>query len=561
MRRRALRVVVVACLAAVTYGMLAAFGGFEYAAVGSPASSAQYQYDQGTAVVGVPSGQLACLNLLRTPCQQPQTFSTAGVALAGAYRIRPDLSYEPVLVDDVEVETPSKKRPFALTYHIKEAAVWSDGTPVSADDFIFTRDVIVDPANEIADRLGYDRIVEAARIDEKTVRFVLSEPYAPWRTLFPAVLPKHVLEGKDFDQVWFNDIADPDTSEPVGSGPFLVTDFVPGFPGWLTLSRNAMWWGAQPSLDAVVFRFTTENELIQFIKDGEVDVLSMPTLGQQLAQLAELRGYPGLVTDSNPTFGFEHLDFNLGAATMPLLREQWFRNAFAHSIDRAALVTELFGAFDPDVEPSQNLFYTPNQAEYEAHFDKYAYKPQKVAGLMSDHGCVRGGDGIWVCGAVRASIKYATTSGNPRRAVIQQELQADARNAGIELVFDNSPPGFLFGTRLPARDYELVMFTWLNAPDPSGLAQVYKCAGASNFMSYCSKKVDDLLTASDTELDPNKRSSLVNKADATLANDVPTIPLYQHLTFLAFRNVMQGIVDNVVFSEGVTWNVEDWRKS
>ncbi len=559
MRRKTLLVSAMACVALLTFGTLAALGGVKYVTLTSSAASAQSQYDESTAVVGF-RGQITCLNLLRTPCQQGETFSTAGVAVFGAFRIRPDRSYEPVLVDSVEVQAPSKKRPFALTYHIKQAAVWSDGTPVSADDFIFTRNVIVDPANEIADRFGYDRIVDATRLDGKTVRFVFSEPYAPWMTLFPAVLPKHVLEGKDFDQVWFDNIADPDTGEPVGSGPFLVTDFVPGFPGWLTLERNPMWWGAQPSLDAVVINFTTDSELIDKIKNGELDVLSMSTLGQQVAELAELRGDSGLVTDSNPTHGFEHLDFNLGAPNMPLLREEWFRRAFAYSIDRAALVTLLFGAIAPDIAPSQNLFYVPNQAEYQSHFDKYAYNPQKVAGLMSDHGCTLGGDAIWVCGGVRASIKYATTSGNLRRAITQQELRINALFAGIELVSDNSTPAVLFGTRLPARDYELIMFTWLNAPDPLGLTQVYKCEGAQNFMAYCSKKVDDVLTASDSELDPGKRSSLVNKADATIASDVPTLPLYQQLTFLAFRSVMQGVVDNPAFSEGITWNVEDWQK-
>ena len=105
-----------------------------------------------------------------------------------------------------------------LTYHIKHKAVWSDGSPVTADDFIFTLETILDPANNTL-RFGYERIVESEKVDPKTVRFRFSAPNPDWRSLFPFVLPEHVLAGHDFDQVWRDGIDDPVTHEPIGSRP------------------------------------------------------------------------------------------------------------------------------------------------------------------------------------------------------------------------------------------------------------------------------------------------------------------------------------------------------
>lgn len=184
-----------------------------------------------------------CLNGLLAACNGTWTSWTAGISLAGAYRVAPNFSFEPVLVDHVDVETrpATDKRPFALTYHIKDEATWSDGAPVSADDFIFTLDITLDAGNDMATRRGYDRIAEAVKLDEKTVRFVFTRPYAAWKTLFGTVLPEHVLAGQDFNQVWQGEIADPTTHVPIGSGPFLVTSYVRGQS--LALSRNPRWWG------------------------------------------------------------------------------------------------------------------------------------------------------------------------------------------------------------------------------------------------------------------------------------------------------------------------------
>ena len=112
----------------------------------------------------------------------------------------------------------------------------------------------------------------------------------------------------------------------------------------------------------------------------------------------------------------------------------------------------------------------------------------------------------WFC----ASVKFATTAGNGLRELVQQLLMvAQARAAGIELVPDNSPASVLFGARLGARQYELIMFTWLRRCEPAvGAGGCTAAAASQNHMGYCSPAVTDLGLRAEVELDPAVRAQL-----------------------------------------------------
>jgi peptide/nickel transport system substrate-binding protein len=470
------------------------------------------------------------------------TNNVTSPVLSGMYRVRPDYSYEPVLVDHVRVET----KPFALTYHLKSEAEWSDGVPVSADDVLFTLNAIRNPTNDIVSRAGYELIDEATKLDSKTVRLVFSEPYAAWKTLFPQVFPKHVIAGEDFDIAFLDSI-------PVASGPFRFLSWQRGTQ--IVLIRNEGWWGAHDAyLDRAVFRFIPSTEsLIQALRYGEVQVVEP----QAQVYLAELYDAPGIAFEWKPGSFIEHVDFNVDSTAMPLLGEAWFREAVGYALNRQWAVTEAYDFLAPGIEPLGSLTYLIQQSEYKAHFGRYGYDPDRVAKLMKKHGCVRGSDSVWSCGGIRASIRFATTSGNALRELMQERLRAQAAVAGVELIPENSPPSVLFGTRLPAGDYEMVMFTWLREGDPSGLRAAYGCGGPSNFMAYCSEKVTELLEAADRETTEGARAALVNRADAILADDLPSIPLFQRPAFVARATQLVG--PTTAAPQSLTWNIEEWR--
>ena len=280
--------------------------------------------------------------------------------------------------------------------------------PLTADDLIFTLETLRNPGNNIVSRAGYDRIVQAVSVDDKTARFAFDRPYAAWKSLFPQVLPKHALEGQDFNSVWNVSIHDPNAHAPIGSGPFLLTEYLQGTQ--IGLTRNPNWWGPSPSLDKLEFPFIPSTAAqVQALLAGELTAIHP----QVDASLASLQGAPGIAFESGPDRLEEHLDFNTASPAMPLLGQSWFRQAVAYALDRDASIANAWEPLSLSVSPLDSLVHLSQQQEYKPVFDRYAYDPGRVTSIMRRHGCVNGADRIWSCNGTRASTASRRRAGTP----------------------------------------------------------------------------------------------------------------------------------------------------
>ena len=260
----------------------------------------------GTVVFGAEQ-EPPCLNGVLAGCNNTWTSWTVGISFPGLYRIQPNGDLVPDLLDG---EAKLTKKPFTVTYKIKKNANWSDGKPVTAQDVIFTLQTILNPKNDVAGRAGYEDVQRARAIDSKTLRLTFKKPYAAWKLLFYGqfgVLPKHALQGKDFNEVWNTNVNSQTTGKPIGSGPFILESYTKGQS--MTMVRNTRYYGTRPKLDKIVFRFITNTDSeIQAIKGGEVDAI----YPQPQLQLGDLRRTSGLKVLSSAGATYEHIDFNAG---------------------------------------------------------------------------------------------------------------------------------------------------------------------------------------------------------------------------------------------------------
>ena len=427
---------------------------------------------------------------------------------------------------------------------------------MSADDLIFTWQAITNPALDVVTRTPYDQITHAVKIDAKTVRFDFSgAPIADWISLFPNVLPQHALAGADLATVWQAGIVDPTTGQPIGSGPFLLSSWTKG-QGFV-LTRNPRWWGAHvPYLEEIDLPIISDvNSEVQAMRGGAVDVI-YPTL---TSALIPLLSQPGIAAQSSQTGYIEALNFNVGGAqAMPLLHQQWFRQAVAYGIDRRANITGMYDGLAPSLSAPQHLIYQPQQWQYQPIFAGYQRDPAKVADLMTSHGCTVGADGIYVCDGTRASFRIAVIASNSRRIAEVAMIQAQLHDVGIEVVPDPRPASTYFGT-IASGAFDTAIYAWIGDGDPSGFVPIYACGGDENYNAYCSTQATSLLQASDTEFDPVLRAQDVNQATAIMADDMIALPLLRQPDFLFSKTAVHGIVDNTSITEGPFWNTEDWR--
>ena len=188
---------------------------------------------------------------------------------------------------------------------------------------------------------------------------------------------------------------------------------------------------------------------------------------------------------------------------------------------------------------------------------------------MKAHGCtggpatVGGSGGIYSCGGTKMSFKFKWKSGNQLRQLSFEAMQAQLKDVGIQLIADDTPNALT--QDLPGGNYDIILFAWVGSPDITGNDAIYGCRSGSthaqdNNQGYCNAKVDKLLVATNHELNSAKQFALTNQALAQMVKQVPTVPLFQKPTYLVYRTVLKGLVENPT-SEGPVWNINKWTKT
>jgi peptide/nickel transport system substrate-binding protein len=509
----------------------------------------------GTLVFGAEQGGGPdwCLNLvLDVDCNAFWNVVFQTPVIRGAFLFTPNFKYKPDLVSSAKLQT----NPMRVTYHIRPNAKWSDGVAVTGKDFKFTWQTATNPKyKDHIDPLGWEDIRSVVG-NGKTVKVTYKRNFAAWKGLFSYVLPQHALAGTDMLTVWNTCICNPKKGNaPIGDGPFLLTRYDAG--SGITLTRNPhAWYGKRAKLDSIVFRFITNtNSEIQAIRSGEVDAI----YPQPQLALADLRSQAGLKVVSHVGLQFEHIEIQQGPKGNPLAKQLWVRRALMESINRASAAKALYGTLNPSVGPLQSIVRLKGEAGYTNQFGQYDYSPAKIQKAAQAHNCTKGGDGIYTCNGTKLAFDFASTTGNALRALAFTIFQDQAAKAGIQLRNAFVPAGTLFGSKLPAHDFDLAMFTQLVTVDPHYNVSNFSCGNAANYGEYCNRAVTKWLAQSDTQLNDNKRLALIMKVGKQVANDVPMIPLFQRPTYFVYKTSIGGLVDNPS-SQGPSWNAEKWSK-
>ena len=210
------------------------------------------------------------------------------------------------------------------------------------------------------------------------------------------------------------------------------------------------------------------------------------------------------------------------------------RQALGYSIDRAAIVKQLFGDLGVD-KPMQTL-QPPVLAQFadtEA-WANYKVDQDKVDSLMTGAGYAKGGDGIWAKGGTPVSLTIKTTAGNARRELTEQILQSQLKKAGFDLKTDNQEAGALFGEQLPAGQFQLALYAQVATFIVPGQCNLF-CAkniptaeNNNTGQNWTRTNIPDAeapLLAGDREVDDSALSKAGKDADKQLAKVNTSLPI------------------------------------
>jgi peptide/nickel transport system substrate-binding protein len=492
-------------------------------------------------------------------------------AIHGAFNLNDKGQYFMDLVSSAKADKNG------IVYKIRPDAYWYDGgkkVKVTPADFIYTWQQLNGSvkSNDLVSTTGYDQIASVTGKGDTVIAKWKKCPaggptadnpcgfFADWQSLFGGLYPSFALRGLDFNKIWTNCICDAQ-GNPVSDGPFYLAAYTKG--QGTVLKKNPYYY-KPAKLNEVDFKFIADsNSEVQAMRGGEVDGLMSPTFGQNLAPL---QSTPGVTFESTPGYFFEHLDLQEGPKSQnPLLRAPWMREAIMMGIDRQAIINTIYGSLAKGLKPLDSAVYFQTQKYYVPHFRKWNYNPSKALALLKKH-CSGGPSKVdpgtsaeWTCSGYPATFRFSWTASNPTRATQEAIIEAQLKAIGIKIVAVPRAANVFFGQYVSQGDYDIVDFAWVSPDgDPSGYFPIWSCGGDSNYLHYCSKKASDLMQKGQSETDPARRAALWNAADAIMAAQVPTIPLYQRPAPLAYNSNLLGVKNNPA-TLGATWNIEDWH--
>jgi len=422
----------------------------------------------GTVVVGMDgsSGPISGFNPHAIADFSRATQAVASLVLPSVFVVQPDGSSIPD-PDVVDSATITSLDPFTVTYTLDGKASWSDGTPITAEDFSYLRDQLVaQPAT--VDPAGYRLISQIRSRDAgKTVDVEFAAEFADWPTLFSPLLPSHIM--KDFPGGWGAAL----TSDIPVSGNRYKMNSYDRVTGQVLLARNDKYWGTPPGPAAVVLRLGDPTDLIAAFSRGDVQALWLEPDADTVASVEE--SIPADRRTTVPLPATTQLIFN--TTTGPTSSAD-LRAAIAAGISPAIVGTDLSGGWVDGAAAVTSQVRLPAQgAEPDTSTATGALTADAVVAQdkLTEAGYLRNGLYATRNGEVlRLTLGYPT--GNPRVAAAARTVQRQLGAIGIEvdLLADNAPS--LLETRVAAGTLDLALAAVpRDSKDAAAAASAFSC--------------------------------------------------------------------------------------
>lgn len=457
-----------------------------------------------------------------------------------------DLNFEGMLADSITTEDNKN-----FIVHIDDAATWSDGTPVTADDVVYTAIRLASPVigntammYYVFEGVGDDGFVEEGaesidgiqKVDDKTVQFTTKEemPITTFENSYARyllTLPKHVIEQYSEEELstadWFNH---PD----VVSGPFIVTDF--DVDHYISYEANKDYWKGAPKIDKLNIKIVDGSQLYAGLQSGEIDITqqTMSDIPQEDYESVEALDNVEVVYGSPVT----NQSVFIQTKNVPDVK---VRQAMLYAIDRQQILEELLNGHGEIVDG----FLSSASPFYDDSLTPVSYDPEKAKALLEEAGW----DGS-------QTIRFYVNSGDSTfvnaASIIAAEWAAVGIKAEIQTV-DFATLMSVAGTE----DYDVLAVQYTYAPVDPYPDVAWLLGGEGSWTGYSDDTLNDALTKSQLTSDPEETKELFSVVDKKVQEDVPMFSAYVISAQGAVSKRITGATPSVYgfFNDVQNWDV------
>lgn len=454
------------------------------------------------------------------------------------------------LVNDLaeSIETSDNKT-FVVT--LKNNVKWHSGETLTADDVVFTFNLINNPDYNSPLRKNFSA-VEIEKISDSQVKFTLPSAYAAFSGLLTfGIMPQSVWENISPDSAGLTDL----NLEPIGSGPYKFSSLLKNKQGELKeyrLVANEDYYGKQPYIKNIIFKFYPDaNELIAALNDGDVQGIGYLPLSQKHSLLAQnsLNFYS--LNSSQEDLIFFNTDNNKGLADLNV------RRALALAIDKNSLVRELFENFYKVIDGPLPV----SSFAYNDQITKYNYNPEAANAKLDEAGWQRviiSAENLASDSSeVKAIIAYASSTqeqpegawrfkkdkkGNVTLLTVKlsavegsdsltaaQRVKTYWDAVGVHTTLDTVATTDV-SNLISSRSFEALVFGQMLGGDPDIFAFWHSSQTGSkglNISDYKNDKVDKFLEDARVTADKNSRIDSYKEVQRIIADELPAIFLYE----------------------------------
>jgi peptide/nickel transport system substrate-binding protein len=475
----------------------------------------------------------------------------------------------------------------SVTWKLRQGVRWSDGTPFSADDVVFTHQYQCDPATAATTLDRCNNVQGVAARDANTVVVTYRSPN-PYVFQWGVGAEGTVLQKQQFQSCFGSKAADcAADKKPIGTGPYKVRDFMAGDTATYDLNENFRD-PNKPFFKSVTFKGGGDDPAAAaraLFQSGDIDYawnlqVEMNTLrtmaqGSQSGTLVTVFGS----TVERIELNFSNPDASLGDRRSepdtkhPFLTDKSVRRALAMATNRDGIAQRLYGA-DLFGRATCNILAAPESvtSPNTKALDVCKFDLNAAGAELDKAGWVKGADGIRAKGGVKLRM-LVQTNVNTRRENALALLEKDWESIGFSVDLRAEPFTSFFTSSSPGGANRFWADAQLYAdggdPDPTAYltsgwttGQIASKANTwllGNRSRYSNKEFDALAAQLRTETDPAKRAQLAMQANDLLIQDVAVIPLVQRSAVTSgIAKSLKGVDPSAWDSE--MYNVADWTK-
>ncbi|MDR5701395.1 ABC transporter family substrate-binding protein [Agromyces aerolatus] len=488
-----------------------------------------------------------------------ETVWVTSALYPSAFVIQPDGSTIDLNEDLLESAEVVQESPTVVEYKIRDEAVWSDGVPISVDDFIYqwqalnTRDC---PECITHDTDGLDKVVAVEGSDDgKTVTVTFEDSFSEWKRAFNRLLPAHL--GEEYGSILdsFNTFFT-ETPPAFSGGPYIITDFQKDVS--VTLEQNPEWWGDPVHLTKVTFRMITDTQQTPVALQNKEIQATYPQPQVDLLQQVESMSQVGVNYQMNQSLVMEAFRTN---PSNSFLADPVLRQAIAMAMDSQEIIDKTVGQFDDSVTPLGNLMIMQQQEGYEDHSKELGYGQGDTEGaiaLLEGAGyTIEGGQLMTPDGQAVPGLRTVYSVGNAVRESSAQILASAVKPLGITLNLETTDALGNTTSEIAPYGYDIVLLGYTGSPFVASNAFKRYTTGTGYNPHYSNPEVDALVDEALRATSQDEVLELINEADRMVVGDAFLIPIYQKPSLFAYYREYGNLRDNPTVS-GPTYNMQDW---